>query len=165
MEASTSSVTIEEIATLSGHTERAWGVSFSPSEPLLATCSTDRSIRLYSYTPQFQFSLRSVIPTSHTRTVRNVSFAPTGETLASASFDSTVGVWVRGRPDDAEGEGAGETDEDWLAAEPLEGHESEAKDVAWSPDGRYLASCSRDKSVWIWEGALGQSRLAFNSAD
>ncbi|GAA5929400.1 WD40 repeat domain-containing protein [Sporobolomyces koalae] len=151
------------VQSLYGHQDRAWSLDWCPSEPLLASCSTDKSIRLYSFVPPQQatataFQLASTIPTSHSRTVRNLAFSPTGATLATASFDSTVGIWCKineaGLDDEASPDGTGE----WEAVDPLEGHESECKSVAWSADARLLATCSRDKSVWVWE-AVGPAEF------
>lgn len=172
-EASSSSSTTKEplsspalVATLPGHTDRAWHVSWNPATPLLASCSSDKSIRMHNFIPSlssdridYAFHHQSTIPTSHSRTVRSLAFNPTGATLATASFDSTVGIWQQvaeaGLDDGAAG-GEGE----WEALDPLEGHESECKGVEWSFDGRLIASCSRDKSVWIWEGA-SSARCSF----
>ena len=54
----------------------------------------------------------------------------------------------RGGEDEGDEE---EDDEDYQFSCILDGHESEIKSLAWSPSGQYLATCSRDKSVWIWE--------------
>lgn len=42
-------------------------------------------------------------------------------------------------------------DDEWRFSVVLDGHESEVKSVAWNAGGQYLATCSRDKTVWIWE--------------
>ncbi|GAA6058202.1 hypothetical protein JCM3770_005009 [Rhodotorula araucariae] len=144
---------ITEVQTLAGHQDRAWHVAWNPAQPILASCSTDKSVRLYSYSPA-SFALESTIPTSHARTVRSLAFSPTGATLATASFDSTVGIWCQVNEaglDDPDSPAGPPPRGDWEPVDPLEGHESECKSVAWSADGRLLASCSRDKSVWVWE--------------
>jgi len=104
--------------------------------------------------------------------------------LATGSFDATAAIWVgnASRGDDGErndraqewdvssgggvggqGEEEEEDDDDYHFAVVLEGHDSEIKSLAWSPHGTYLATCSRDKSVWVWE-SLAPSNGTFGYA-
>lgn len=145
-----------------GHQDRAWNIAWNPTQPLLASCSSDKSVRIYHYTtlngsleePRFQLS--ASIPTGHKRTVRSLAWSPSGTSLATASFDSTVAVWERTN-DDADDDDMSHGSGEWECVSTLEGHESECKSVAYSYNGALLASCSRDKSVWIWEGAFSHA--------
>ncbi|KAI0711467.1 WD40-repeat-containing domain protein [Earliella scabrosa] len=154
------SMRIIPVATLEGHEDRAWHIAWNPTKPILASCSADKSVRLYGYrqasdsdvpdAPYLKFSHLSTIPTGHAKTVRAVAWSPSGKTLATASFDSNIGVWAQEEDEDGE-DGAFNPSAEWECMSLLEGHETECKSVAYSASGNLLASCSRDKTVWVWE--------------
>lgn len=146
------SLTVQSLVTylVVGHDDRAWHIAWNPTRPIIASCSADKTVRMYSYrADQLVFAHTTTIPTGHTKTVRAVAWSPSGKTLATASFDSNIGIWTQEEGDDDEGGGAGG---EWECMSLLEGHETECKSVAYSSSGTLLASCSRDKTVWIWEG-------------
>lgn len=154
----------------SGHSDRAWNLAWNPKHSLVASCSADKTVRLYSYgvttastsESSLYFKTSQTIHTEHLKTVRAVAWSPSGRTLATGSFDSNVGIWEQERDEDddeedEEGQPRSLGTGDWECVGTLEGHETECKSVGFSSTGTLLASCSRDKSVWIWEGRIQYS--------
>ena len=145
---------ISPLATLPATQCRAWSTSPHPKRlPIIATCFSDRTVRIYSLT---SFTRLSNITGGHKRSIRTCAWKPDcNNVLATGSFDASVGIWRHhGSADDALDVQANDNDSDtdeWRFAIVLDGHESEVKSVAWSSGGNFLATCSRDKSVWIWE--------------
>ncbi|KAK7511248.1 WD40-repeat-containing domain protein [Phyllosticta citriasiana] len=157
--------TLNSLATLTPPSSaRTWMTAPHPTLPIVATASSDKTVRVYSLT---SFTLLSSIGGGHKRSVRTCAWKPhvTGESvLATGSFDASAGVWRKWERQskdsfaDADDDAAaaiddedGEEDDEWRFSVILDGHESEIKSVAWSAGGQFLATCSRDKSVWIWE--------------
>ena len=142
--------------------ERAWSSAPHPTLPLLATVHA-KSVTVFSLA---SLSSHSSLTGGHTRSVRSAAWKPnlppSKLCLVTGSFDSTAGLW---RWDDennnqdnfgteitADGGANGEGDDkEWEFTLVLEGHDSEIKACEFSPSGAHLATCSRDKSVWIWE--------------
>ncbi|KAG0354733.1 WD40-repeat-containing domain protein [Gamsiella multidivaricata] len=135
---------LEQLVELQGHEDRVWCAAWHPTKPILATCSGDKTVRIWQSTnaqDPTKWQCTNVLEGGHKRTIRSVAWSPDGRQLATGSFDATTGIWERDEDDSG----------DYECVATLEGHENETKSIAWSKSGALLATCSRDKSVWIWE--------------
>ncbi|KAK6457038.1 putative cytosolic iron-sulfur protein assembly protein 1 [Scheffersomyces xylosifermentans] len=161
---------VQLIKSIKAHSDKAWSVSAHKTLPLLATASTDKTSKIYKLSALQNFPQVSELEDTHKRSIRSVAFKPPlpgAESnfldlpaLAAGSFDSTISVWGIDEPeteiDDEEvlanaTEILSSPNNEWNLMAIIEGHENEIKAVDWNHTGSLLASCSRDKTVWIWE--------------
>ncbi|NJL63737.1 MAG: WD40 repeat domain-containing protein, partial [Methylacidiphilales bacterium] len=116
---------------LKGHIEWVYGVRNSPNNKIVASASSDGTVKLWDVTTGRDIKTLK----GHTDEVISVSFSPNGETVASASRDKTVKLWdvKTGRE-----------------IKTLEGHKDWVNNVSFSPDGKTVASASKDGTVILW---------------
>ncbi|KAM0246989.1 hypothetical protein ACHAQJ_010017 [Trichoderma viride] len=147
--------------------ERAWVSIPHPNLPLIATAH-GKNVTVFSLST---LSFHSALADGHARSIRSVAWKPALPPhelcLITGSFDSSAGVWRWAKgSEEGDSYSAGDLSQDmtrslmnddsakagdWDYNLVLEGHDSEVKCCAFSPSGAYLATCSRDKSIWIWE--------------
>jgi transducin (beta)-like 1 len=139
------------IKTFEGHEDEVNAIKWDPMGRLLASGSDDHTAKVWSLqhdkcVHDFQ---------EHTKEIYTIKWSPTGQgtanpnlqlLLASASFDATVKLW------DVEVGRCQHT---------LSKHIEPVYSISFSPDGKYVATGSFDRYLYVWSVVDGQLVRSF----
>jgi WD40 repeat protein len=133
---------IEGLRRLEGHTAVVWGLAFSPDGKWLASGSDDSTVRLWSVASGQIESACIVLGISAFPSkiaFNKVAFSPDQKLLAASRWDGRIFLWdVTVTPP--------------KQRQTLSKHDDPVIAMAFSPDGKFLATGGKDKGlVCIWD--------------
>ncbi|HEX3289306.1 MAG TPA: TIR domain-containing protein [Mycobacterium sp.] len=132
---------------ITGHEDEVWPVAFSPDGLVIASGSVDTTVRLWNANTGKPIGQ----PFKHPAEVLTVKFSPDGLRIATGSYDGAVRMW-----DVRTGQQIGPPHK--VHEDAVGGHVNDVDlimDVAFSPDGRRLASAGSNGDVQIWDALTG----------
>ena len=126
------------VTTLRGHTAQVNAIAFSPNGQLLASGSDDHVVKVWNVSQGREIeSLQHRTDNSRSQ-IKAVAFSPNGQRLATAGMH--VKLW---------------NIHNWSAVTTLR-HDDWVWTVAFSPDGRLLATGEESGSIRIWNVRSGK---------
>lgn len=147
-----------ELPPLKGHRGFVRSIAFHPHQPRLASASSDETLRLWDIKRSIE-----VAHLNQTGQITQISFNPAGSTLAFINQETTLYLWHISSLSHLAAntvDSTPPTPKSDLKA--LKGHHKALTSLAFSPNGKLLASASRDGTICLWAVPSGRevSRLS-----
>jgi WD40 repeat protein len=145
------------------HPDSVMSVIFSPDSKLLATACKDGVARIYRVDDRKTDTSSDWQPVaelrSYAKSVRTIAFSPDGNLIATGSDDTAVRIWRQAGErwemiSELKGPSVIRTGGQVCSqaqTEKLPGHTSSVQSVAFSRDGKFLLSASRDQTAKVWK--------------
>lgn len=135
-------------------------VAFSPNAPLLATGGHDGKLRLFDLVKGALVKEINAHATVNMTMIYAVAFSPDGKHLVSASYDNSLKLW------DVPAGNLVREFKAYKVKEFEKGHQDSIFSVAFSPDGKLLASGSGglERVVKLWNVTDGNVIRDFDNA-
>jgi WD40 repeat protein len=136
------------------HTNRVWSVKFHPSGTFLASGGDDNTTRFWN--PRTGESTTTL--QGHSNSIYAIALYPNQPMVASGHEDQTVRLWrlPHNLADRIPVPPQQKTIEPFQA---LYGHQNRVLAIAFSPDGKTIASGSTDRTIKLWSPETERCRL------
>jgi eukaryotic-like serine/threonine-protein kinase len=139
-----------ELLSLNGHSATVTCVAFRPDGAVVASGSVDRLVKFWN--PNTGLELMTL--SGHKGMVTSIAFSPDGNRFASGSSDKSIRLW------DSQSGAELLTLKGTLAEQrTLKSYDYPARGIAFSPDGKRIASGWEHHSIQIWDAHSGEALL------